>query len=78
MMSRWQYVIAAFIITGFFGVLLVMMTTDIEISAQFDKPFSLLIGALIGNFATVVGYFFGSSKGSSDKNETIKKAIEKG
>ena len=28
-------------------------------------------GALIGAFGTVVGYFYGSSKGSADKNEML-------
>ena len=33
---------------------------------------NILLGAFTGSFVTVIGYFFGSSKGSSDKNDIIK------
>ena len=33
----------------------------------------MVVGALIGQFAQVVNYFYGSSKGSSDKTELLKK-----
>lgn len=33
------------------------------------------LGSLDGIFAMIVGYYFGSSKGSQDKSETIKKHI---
>ena len=76
-MSKWQYILAALNTVGFFGIIAFMMISDTELPQQFDKPFSILIGALAVQYATVISYFFGSSKGSSDKNETIKKAIEK-
>ena len=33
----------------------------------------MVVGALIGQFAQVVNYFYGSSKGSADKAELLKK-----
>jgi hypothetical protein len=30
-------------------------------------------GVLLSAFSLIVGYYFGSSKGSSDKNEMMKK-----
>lgn len=35
---------------------------------------NIALGAFIGAFITVVGYFFGSSKSSSDKNELLTKS----
>ena len=32
----------------------------------------MVIGALVGQFIQVVNYFYGSSKGSSDKTELLK------
>jgi hypothetical protein len=33
----------------------------------------LIIGALISSFTTVVQYYFGSSKGSADKDKILRK-----
>jgi hypothetical protein len=38
---------------------------------------NLVVGALIGSFASVVGYFFGSSAGSAQKDETISTIVNK-
>jgi heme O synthase-like polyprenyltransferase len=37
---------------------------------------NLVVGALIGSFATVVGYFYGSSAGSAAKTELMSKKDE--
>ena len=36
---------------------------------------SMIIGAIIGQFATVVGYYFGSSESSQKKDATIAGAL---
>ncbi len=36
---------------------------------------SMIVGAIIGQFATVVGYYFGSSESSQKKDATIAAAI---
>ena len=38
-----------------------------------EKLIYMLIGALVGSFGTIVNYFYGSSKGSADKNDIISK-----
>jgi len=63
-----MYSLGALIIIGFFMVLVYMIN-----SGQFKNELGIILGALVGAFGTVVGYFYGSSKGSSDKNELIKK-----
>ncbi len=38
-----------------------------------EAPFNLLIGAVIANATTVVGYYFGSSSGSAHKTELLRR-----
>jgi len=41
------------------------------------EPLIHVLGTLDGVISMLVGYYFGSSKGSHDKNEVIKKQAEK-
>ena len=63
------YVLGTLISLGFFALLYLLIYTAIP--EQNKDVLNLVIGALIGSFSTVVGYFFGSSKSSSDKNKLI-------
>ncbi len=72
-MSKWQYILALLVTVGFFGIMALILFTDIQISEQFEKPLNLLIGALISQFTTIISYFYGSSKGSADKTALLKK-----
>ncbi len=65
-----QYVLAAFIVLGFFGVIILLLFVDLSDSVQ--DALLILLGVLAGGFGAVVQYFFGSSKGSADKNDMIK------
>lgn len=55
--------IGTFVLIGFLIVYRPEMSSIIDMS----------VGALIAAFSMVVGYFYGSSKGSADKNELLKK-----
>lgn len=67
----YMYVLGALIVIGFYLVLIIVFKLSIPDS---NKDLALLvIGALIAKFSDVVGYFYGSSKGSSDKNEMLNK-----
>lgn len=61
-----------FILAGFFASSYVVLTGNIKTS---DPNMLLLIGTVIGNISSmgmvVVGYWYGTSKGSSDKDKTI-------
>ena len=74
-MKNWQiifqYALAAIIILGFMSLLAIFIikpTND-------PNPTNTVITTLLGSFATmtvtVVSYFFGSSKGSADKNDML-------
>jgi drug/metabolite transporter (DMT)-like permease len=70
-----QYVLGALIVAGFFILLYLLISA--EVPERNKDLLNLVVGALIGSFATVVGYFYGSSKGSAEKNELINKMPEK-
>jgi len=66
-----QYILGGLIVAGFFLLLYLLVGSEVP---EINKDLlNLVVGALIGSFSTVVGYFYGSSKGSADKNEMIKK-----
>lgn len=70
-----QYLLGGLITIGFFVVVYLLLTQPIP--ADNRQELDIVLGALVGAFTGgVIGYFFGSSKGSSDKNDTIHKAIE--
>ena len=60
------YSLGALIVLGFFLILGVSI-------AKGDNPeaVNLCIGTLLAGFGTVVGYYYGSSKGSADKTEMM-------
>lgn len=67
----YMYALGALIVLGFFALLYLVVVVTIPSP---NKEVSLLvIGALVAKFSDVVGYFYGSSKGSADKNEMLKK-----
>lgn len=65
----YQYALAALIVIAFFIVLMVMIFQDVS-----DNPvMNTMVGVLGTITVMVASYFYGSSKGSSDKNEMLKK-----
>ena len=68
--SLFQYILGGSIVIGFFLLLYFLIFSGVP---EGNKDLlNLVVGALIGSFATVVGYFYGSSMGSADKNELLK------
>lgn len=66
-----QFGLGFIIVGGFFALLYLLVSK--EVPSQNSDVLNLVIGALIGSFSTIVGYFFGSSKGSSEKTELLSK-----
>lgn len=64
-----QYGLAAGIVVGF--IILLGVLFAVEMPAGNKEASLILIGVLAGSFKDVVGYFFGSSKGSSEKTELL-------
>ena len=67
----YMYLLGAIIVVGFFLLLYLLVYQQIPIENK--DILNIVVGALIGSFTTVVGYFYGSSKSSADKTELLKK-----
>lgn len=67
----YMYALGALVVIGFF--VLVILVFIFEIPSLNREIGLMTIGALIGNFNSIIAYFFGSSKGSSDKTELLTK-----
>lgn len=66
-------ILGALIISGFFILLIFLVTKEIPIKN--NDLLNLVVGALIGNFGAVAQYYFGSSSSSTKKDETISNAL---
>ena len=64
-----MYVLGGLVVVGFFVLLYLMLYWGVP--AENRDLFNILAGALVGSFTTVVGYFYGSSKGSADKSQLL-------
>ena len=60
--------LASLITIGYFATLFYLIYEK-----SYESTINLTIGTLLTAFGTVVGYFFGSSKGSAEKNDLINK-----
>lgn len=65
----YQYSLATVIVVGFFALLYLLATQAIP--AENKDSMNLVIGSLLAAFGGIVGYFFGSSLGSSKKTELL-------
>lgn len=66
----YMYALGALVVAAFMALLVVLVYVAIP-EANSDLLY-LSVGALIGYVGAVISYFFGSSKGSADKNEMLK------
>jgi len=68
--TNWpMYILATVIVVGFFALIGLLMWRSMPEGSN-DIAF-MLFGALVASFTSVVSYFFGSSKGSADKNKLL-------
>jgi hypothetical protein len=66
-----MFILAGLITSGFFTLLFLLIFKAIP--EQNSELLNISVGALIGAFTGgVVGYFFGSSAGSAQKNEMFE------
>lgn len=68
--------LGALLILGFFVLLFLLVVKPVPV--QNGELLYLVAGALIGNFSSVVNYFFGSSMGSKQKTELLAKKPQEG
>ena len=64
------YILAWVVVGGFF-LLTGMMMVIPDLNGSNNAMVNIMFGGLVSGFATVLGYFFGSSKGSTDKTQLL-------
>ena len=62
---------------GVYSLTLFVIALAIAYVAKNDTALNLMIGAIITNGTTVVGYYFGSSSGSAQKSAMMEAASPK-
>lgn len=73
-MSKGQSILGVVIVAGFIALtgMLIFSRLVPEIPDWARENIALITGAWISNFTIVVSWFFGSSKGSSDKSQIMR------
>lgn len=64
--SKTPDILAVIIVTGFFGILIAMMLGLLSVTDQ--QALLILLGSLSAGFGAVLNFFFGSSRGSQNKD----------
>jgi hypothetical protein len=59
-------ILAVVIVAGFFGILIAMMYGELKVTDQ--QSLLILLGSLSAGFGAVLNFFFGSSRGSQNKD----------
>jgi hypothetical protein len=73
--SRIMPSLAIAITGGFFGVAIAMFF--IRLPAENREVITLMVGALIGSFVDVRGFYFGSSASSRAKDDALAQAVQR-
>jgi len=68
-----QYVLGGLIVAGFFALLILLVLSAVP--TENKDLLNLVVGTLIGSFSGIVSYFFGSSLGSSKKDQLLNEKI---
>jgi len=76
--SNWpMYTLGSLITIGFFALVGILLFKETAIPAGSREVAFMLFGTLSTGFGSVIAYFFGSSKGSSEKNKMLQDAASK-
>lgn len=69
-------ILAYSISAGYFGVLWFMMLYSVPVESQ--RILDMMLGSLLTSFTGIVAYYFGSSRGSAAKSDTIDTMVKNG
>jgi multisubunit Na+/H+ antiporter MnhB subunit len=65
-----MYILGGFVVGCAAGVVILLVFRPVPLENK--DIVNIALGTLLGMAVTVVGYFYGSSKSSSDKNEMLR------
>ena len=72
-MKNWKenfmMALAVVVVLGVLAATIILMKWDVPVDN--GEALYLVLGSLLAAFSTVINYFFGSSKGSSDKTQAL-------
>jgi len=66
-----QIVLSAFYTIGYFTVLILLMTKTIDLSADMQPTFNIILGVLTAAIPMILQFWFGSSTGSKEKTAKL-------
>lgn len=66
-------ILAVLIVIGFFGILVTMLLGVLKVSDQ--QSLLILLGSLSAGFGAVLNFFFGSSRGSQNKDLMLANSV---
>lgn len=67
-LNWFQYGLAGLVVLGFFVLTILLVAGPGSVTVAKNLPvLNILFGALVSGFASILGYFFGSSRGSAEK-----------
>lgn len=67
-----MFILAGVVVLGIFAVIYLLVWHAVP---ELNKDaLNIVLGALMAGFSLVLNYFFGSSRGSADKNDLLIKA----
>ncbi len=70
----YQYILGAIVIAGGFMLTYLLIFHEAPMGSR--EILSIAFGVILGKVGTVIDYFFGSSKGSTDKTEALTTRIQ--
>jgi hypothetical protein len=72
--SKTPDILAFIIVTGFFTILILMLLGMLSVSDQ--QALLILLGSLAAGFGAVLNFFFGSSRGSQQKDALLANSTQ--
>lgn len=70
-------ILSYLVVTAFFWVIYLLLTRQIDVPESMRDVVMIMIGTLSASFTQVMNFRFGTSAGSKDKNEILKRMGEK-
>lgn len=71
----YMYLLGALVVLSMFSIIAFLVFY--EIPSPNKELLYMLLGVLAAKFSDVIGYFYGSSKGSADKTNLMKSPLDK-